>query len=185
MKRDFLSQLLHSNYEPEDERYVLEVLIKKALEELYIKDGYLIGNIPIDNIKDGGVHHVGERAIVFRFAHYLQNLMNLYDIFADYNLDCEYNRNGIMAKKLPSFPNGTYPDVILHKRSSNDCNILVIEIKTHWNREQSDDYKKIWEFTDPLGKYKFRYGVTILLELKSEDVKIDWFVNGKSEECIL
>ena len=42
----------------------------------------------------------------------------------------------VSTKKLPSFPNGTFPDEILYKRGSNDNNILVMEFKTYWNKDQ-------------------------------------------------
>ena len=136
-------------------------------------------------------HHVGERAIVFRFAHYLQNFIDKEETFKSYNLDCEYNRNGLKNKSLPSFPNGTYPDVILHKRGSNDKNLLVMEFKTYWNKNQSDDRIKIQEFTDQKGNYKFLYGITVLITKKICDCKIVGFIDGDSypdiisfQECV-
>ena len=75
--------------------------ITVALDELYAKDLHLF------------TYRVHERAIVFRFGHYLQNQMDLYDVFRQYNLDFEYNRNGRQPKRIPARSrNGAVPDLI-------------------------------------------------------------------------
>ena len=154
----------------------IDALVNSALDTLYENDKHLIFNEPTSektNIETGVGHHVGERAIVFRFAHYLQCLLSKDETLSTYDLDCEYNRNGASAKSLKSFPNGTYPDVILHKRGSNEGNLLVIEFKTYWNRNPKNDQKKIDEFTDSSGKYRFLCGYTICIERSREKCKID------------
>ena len=143
---------------------LIKGLIRNALEKLYQNDMHLICNCPVTKCKStDNKHHVGERSIVFRFAYYLQELLNKEKRLSSYNLDCEYNRNGVKAKRLPGFPNGTYPDVILHRRGSNTSNLLVIEFKTYWNDNQDDDIRKIKSFTDQKGEYKFLLGVTVLI----------------------
>ena len=79
-------------------------LINASLAELYTKDHYLIDNSPIDWGDKDGKHYVGERAIVFRFAHYLLSNIEKMNVDPDLSLDCEYNRNGCLNKALPSFP---------------------------------------------------------------------------------
>lgn len=159
-------------------KVILKEHIDNAFHMLYSRDRHLIYNGAIsDNGKDDK-HHVGERAIVFRYAHYLQNLINEDPWLKKYDLDCEYNRNGVECKSLPSFPNGTYPDLIIHKRGSNDKNILVMEFKTYWNSNVKDDMKKIEEFTDTNGKYRFKYGVSVLVNIDAP--KLKWFGNEKN-----
>ena len=153
-------------------------LVSKALDQVYEKDGFLISNKPLDS-QNG---RVGERSIVFRFAHYLQNLIDEEDAFKYLSLDCDYNRNGSETKKLPPFPKGTYPSVILHKRGSNDKNILIMEFQPYWNKDQTNDVKKIIDFTSMNGKYKFQYGATVLLAKDREKVVIDKYVDGKIVE---
>ena len=109
---------------------------------------------------------------MFRFAHYLQNLMDKSGQFNDLNLDCEYNRNGEECKRLPSWPNGTYPDVIVHKRGSNDYNLLALEFKTYWNRDTSNDKLKLSELTNDSLCYKYKRGYSILIEKERADVKL-------------
>lgn len=72
---------------------LLDELVSQALDMLYLKDRHLILNRAINCTGKDEDHHVGERFIVFRFAHYLQNLMDESREFEEYSLDCEYNRN--------------------------------------------------------------------------------------------
>ena len=155
----------------------LEDYIELAFKQLYENDKHLICNIPANYSEHDKKHHVGERSIVFRFAYYLQNLICEDGILKDFDLDCEYNRNGSETKKLPSFPRGTYPDLIIHKRGRNDANLLVMEFKTYWNSNQIIDIQKIREFTDPDGQYRFKYGVAVLIG-KDKEIK-QWF----DEKC--
>jgi hypothetical protein len=74
-----------------------------------------------------------ERSMSHRLAVYLA------EVIPDYEVDCEYNRDGFNAKKLHLQPPETnafdddavtvFPDIIVHKRGSNNDNLLVVEIK--------------------------------------------------------
>lgn len=150
----------------------VEALIKSALDQLYRKDQYLIDNRPYRKETNGN-HHVGERAIVFRLAHYMQNIMDNTPAFENYVLDCEYNRNGVHAKVLPSFPRGVYPDVIIHNRGNNDNNLLIMEVKTYWNTNNTQDVKKIREFLDISGEYHFSYGISLIIKKRRKDVQVN------------
>ena len=156
-------------------------MIDTVLDVLYSKDKYLI---EIEMPETDLVEHVGERAIVFRFGIYLQKELNQ-SIFKEYNLDCEYNRNGTDGKKLPSFINGVYPDMIIHKRGSNDKNQTIIEFKGWWNQNQDTDISKIIEFVDQNGEYKYKEGYTILLAQNRNDVEVKRYAwnekNGRVE----
>ena len=111
---------------------LLDKLLDSALDELYKKDQYLLE------------HDVHEWTIVFRFGHYLQNLMDATGEFQDFNLDFEYNRNGRQLKRIPSNPrNSVFPDLIIHRRGSNQYNPLIMEFKLPWNTDTRCDYKKI------------------------------------------
>ena len=150
----------------------IETLINSALDQLYMNDNYLVNNKPFGKKKNGN-HHVGERSIVFRLAHYMQNIMDKTSAFENYMLDCEYNRNGVYAKALPSFPRGVYPDVIIHTRGNNDNNLLIMEVKSYWNTDNTQDVKKIREFLDSNGEYHFSFGVSLIIEKHREDVQVD------------
>ena len=153
----------------------LFVAVKKAFEDLYTNDEYLICNKPskTEDKEQLGSHHVGERAIVFRFALYLQNELLKSKKYALYNLDCEYNRNKSNPKTLPNFPNGVYPDLIIHKRDNNDDNLLVIEFKTYWNKAHTsveNDKKKVNQLMyDP---YNYSYGLVVIVERTIDELQI-------------
>lgn len=150
-----------------DDLSVLENAINKALNELYKNDLYLICN---RSNSANRVGHSSERSIVFRFGIYFQKY--LYETkFAEYNLDNEYNRNLDELKVLPDFQNGTYPDLILHKRGSNNCNILILEFKTWWNKNTDCDKRKIKQFVDIVGEYRYHYGASIVLGREKPEVK--------------
>ncbi|MEK6570702.1 MAG: hypothetical protein AABZ61_04980 [Bacteroidota bacterium] len=78
-----------------------------------------------------------ERSITHQFAVYLE------EEFLQYDVDCEYNRNGLHQKKLLNFKKhiesddaeGTtvYPDIIVHHRNTDD-NFIVVEAKKTSNK---------------------------------------------------
>jgi hypothetical protein len=142
-------------------RDYLQSNIQISLDLLYSRDKYLIANNP--DCHDEEQNHVSERGIVFRFGIYLQNIFDGKHVFTEYNLDAEYNRNLDSIKILPGWEKGAYPDLILHKRGSNDNNILVCEFKTWWNKDTLEDLEKINEFMDIHGAYKYKLGLSILL----------------------
>ncbi|WP_124100283.1 hypothetical protein [Ruminococcus sp. Marseille-P6503] len=138
---------------------ILEDYIKQAALELYLKDGYLIGC------------QVCERSIMYKFAHYLDNLISKDPAFAGYNLDCEYNRDIMEVKRINCYLNGVYPDIIIHKRGTNNDNLLVIECKTWWNSNTDDDVKKINAFLSPEEHYNYQFGLCLIFTENKENIK--------------
>ena len=138
----------------------IECILEKACKKIYKEDRYLINN------------RVSERAIVFRLGIYIQRLMNRDAELKLYNLDNEYNRNGQDSKRMPGFENGTYPDLIIHKRGSNINNKIIIECKTWWNDDIYIDMQKLREFINIRGKYKFKYGISIIFRKNTVEIRI-------------
>ena len=136
---------------------LLEELIKKSLDDLYQNDEYLIK------------HRVAERDITSKFAHYFQNNMRE-TIIADYDVDCEYNRDGYGMKKI----DGTlvYPDFILHKRGTNESNLLIIEFKTWWNSDNREDIEKLKAMMSEWYRYQYQYGYSIILNQERDSVTV-------------
>jgi len=126
-------------------------MIDTAFKKLYELDIYLITHESHD-LSNGQDGHVSERGIVARFAIYLHELLLNNKEYKKYDLDVEYNRNMDKPKHLPHTEwqnNGAYPDLIIHKRGSNDSNILIIEFKTYWNNNENKietDLKKLKAF---------------------------------------
>lgn len=147
--------------------YDFKPLIEKVLDKLYKKEPELFDLDDSKKIKK----HVGERAIVFRFGLYFQKEIEKHEWFKEYKLDCEYNRNGINPKKVPTIGNRIYPDLVLHKRKNNAGNLVVMEFKGWWNRSQEYDEKKIEKMIDKNGKFRYSAGYTILLEKDKAIVK--------------
>lgn len=156
--------------------------IERAFYDLYRYDKYLIEidpnniNIDMETVNEKlGKHYVGERSIVFRYAHYLQNELYKSKKYSVYNLDCEYNRNGFQIKSTEHFPNGTFPDLILHKRGKNGPgnNILIMEFKTYWNPNTDTDSLKISDYVDQNGKYKYQYGLVVLIRKTLDETEFE------------
>lgn len=146
-----------------------KVLARKMINsfnELYCYDKSLI-NPGLYNSFNHVINHVCERAIVFRYAHYLLNSINANSKYNEYDLDCEYNRNCNSIKETRNFPKGTYPDLIIHKRETNCDNLLVIEFKTWWNHKTKRDIIKITDFMSSADNYHFKYGMSIILNKDS------------------
>jgi hypothetical protein len=141
-------------------------MVNVALDILYREDPYLIKN------------EVHERSIVFRFCHYLQPLLQG-NGYIDYNLDMEYNKNHSNPKQTINFPNGTYPDVILHQRGSNDHNLLLMEFKPWWNPDNQRDIAKIRDFTNQNEPYKYALGISLFLSRERRGVQITTIQDGE------
>jgi len=123
-------------------------LIERAYQILIEKDGYLLKV------------NANERSITHRLAIYLEVA------FPEYDIDCEYNRDGLDPKKLIDFKkeidsddtNGTtvFPDIIIHRRGKRD-NFIVIEAKKTSSRDNTDK-EKLVTYKEDLS-YKHAYFV--------------------------
>lgn len=145
-------------------------ILRNALQTLYDKDLILI--------EHGGM----EQACVARLYYYMQKNINNSVALKRYYLDCEYNKNGERSKRYVDVDTGKHliarPDIILHERGTNDCNIAVVEFKGWWNSERQSDIKKLIAFTDMEGLY--RYMVGMFVNLKKSSCLIEMFVNKQS-----
>lgn len=100
--------------------------VLRAYRRFLEKDSYLL------TIK------ANERSITHRFAIYIEQA------FVGFNVDCEFNRDGLDIKKLDTFKKvvesddtkgvSVYPDIIVHHRGTAN-NFIVIEAKTSSNCE--------------------------------------------------
>lgn len=143
----------------------LKNCIERALDTLYEKDQYLIFHEQEQNTDKRC--HVSERSIVFRFGIYFDSLFRQ-NISENYNIDIEYNRNINNIKEMPCTKDSAvrrycYPDLIVHQRGNNDNNLLIIEFKTWWNRDQTIDKERVEFFMKPRGPYKYKHGSVVLL----------------------
>lgn len=145
--------------------------------------------------------NASERAIAHRLAIYLENE------FANWDVDCEYNRDGHDHKKLVSKLNAlkdnsggdsdeqsVFPDIIVHHRTGlqSKHNLLVIEIKKSTNSLSRElDFAKLRTFTTDFGRrrrmnYHYQFGLFIELRAWRRTPKVGrliakgiWYCNGE------
>lgn len=150
-----------------------DIEIKKkveiAIKTLFEKDSFLLEN------------KANERSVSCKLAEYLQSQ------FSEYNVDCEYNKKGEgEIKRLAGIEecdkqratDRILPDIIVHKRNSND-NIVIIEIKTISNDEKCD-LCKLKLFTRRSGEYRYQIGLYIKFN-GTNNPELIYFENGKSK----
>jgi hypothetical protein len=134
--------------------------------------------------KDLLQRNANERSITHKIAEHLQRE------FAEYHVDCEYNRRGKEVKRLKTLccqsvsPDATesvtvYPDIIVHERGKQ-LNLLVIEAKKSNNRNgQEFDDLKLTEFTGS-DEYRYEFGLFLILDITDKCVKqAKWYHRGE------
>lgn len=120
-----------------------------------------------------------ERSIVFRLGHYLVNSIEEYNL----DVDCEYNKRGDDPKSLTK-SKYNYPDLIVHKRETNESNRLVVEVKTTNDAKvehfENDRYK-LKDFTskDP---YLYKWGVHLYISVTV--CSMVWWQNGQAVQKV-
>ena len=153
-------------------------LVNYALLEFYKHDHLLLD---YKTEKDA----IAERCMVFHIGCYMIEKIKSNSKFADYDVDCEYNRNfnapkGMYKQVLEKIESrNTYPDMVVHKRRSNKNNLIVIEFKKGRATEDAKkrDIEKLCYFTDPNREYCYNFGLYVELFKKCAKIKI--FQNGK------
>ncbi len=178
-------------------------MLRRAIEDFESSTIDQILNIALENLvqKDGELftEDVNERTICARLAFYLQEQLQ------DFHVDCEYNRHHKdpkhikrlrdpilrkLAGRRPEIDDSdsvtVFPDIIIHRRGSDE-NLLVIETKKTTSRVSSEfDTQKLKAFQSELG---FRFARFILFhtdsgkqpeaEIKPLDLNNSSMVNGK------
>jgi hypothetical protein len=119
--------------------------------------------------------NANERSMTHKFAEYLQ------DEFPDFNVDCEFNRQGSLPKELyitvasdiaenDEDAQTVFPDIIVHHRGERG-NLLVIEAKKS-GRDDTRDRKKLDAFKAD-EDYQYEYAVRMR------------FVTGKHPDILI
>jgi len=127
-----------------------------------------------ENDSDLLVRNNHEITISSKLAQYLFNE------FKEYNVDCEYDKHIDQEKYNTELNQNIRPDIIIHKRGTDENNLVYIEIKTDHNRESRIfDLEKIKSMTKQVNKYKL--GLFIDFNREKENSNIIFFKDGK--EC--
>lgn len=102
-------------------------------------------------------YNLGERTIAHRFAVCLEA------VFPEWNVDCEYNRDGRNIKRIPlseacrrlfRTTDAVNPDIIVHIRGGR--NLLAVEIKKAGIPGRECDIQKLHGYMEVLG---YAYGL--------------------------
>jgi hypothetical protein len=112
-----------------------------------------------------------ERSLTHKLAEHLQSE------FPDWDVDCEYNRDGHDKKRLSWSATNVrtddtdgktvFPDVIVHHRMSDD-NLIVIEAKKSTTFAMDDDERKLEAYKSQLD-YQFAIAVVFPVGAKASD----------------
>lgn len=127
-----------------------------------------------------------ERSCAFRIGHYLCNKLIQDEArkkrFGKYHVDMEYNKKGDQPKIIKD--RRRRPDLIVHRRSVDDDNLLVVEFKHSLKRTTSrykaqifKDKDKLKGFTCESGEYKYKLGV--LVEVGAFKADCTYFCRGE------
>jgi len=149
--------------------------IEKALQQLIKNDIHLLEE------------NVNERSLTHLLAKYLE------PFYPEYNIDCEYNRDvsstsknnkkqieviqHIVGKQVKTDSlegKSVYPDIIIHRRGTND-NYLVMEAKksSSSDKERDKDKKKLEKYKYLGLGYKNAFFVDIPVGKELANYKID------------
>ena len=144
-------------------------------------------------------NNLSERCIAHKLAEYLKGE------FADFDVDCEYNRNIDVEKTLriekeklieiawdkikDDDTYSVFPDIVIHTRKYHQNNHILIEIKKRIGskKDKNFDFEKLQAFTSPNEDYKYKLGIYLEFNTK-KDVgispvsRIIYFQNGKGVE---
>lgn len=87
-------------------------------------------------------YDVNERTICHHLATHLQ------EVFPEHHVDVEYNRHGMDPKRVELDPEHgrerVFPDVVVHRRGTDESNLLVMEVKKSTNPQpRSHDRRKL------------------------------------------
>lgn len=113
-----------------------------------------------------------ERSITHKLAECIK------EEFASYDVDCEYNRHGHYPKRL-NLPKDeiswddteaktVFPDIIIHKRGTDEFNLVVIEVKKSTNKSNYEfDKMKLDAFREEL---RYEIGLFLIVPTGSGDL---------------
>ena len=103
-------------------------------------------------------------------------MCHLSQYFSQYDVDCEYNKQGDNPKELEG--NKIRTDIVVHRRKMHEYNLLIIEIKK--NSESNKDITRIEKMTQQSGQYKYKLGIHLVFDLQNKKIKLFVYKDSKS-----
>ena len=173
--------------------------LMKAIHKLYEDDKYLIQK------------KAHERSITHMLAIHLKSHFSNHDIDCEYDLDIENNTGKkqitMLKNKLKEFKSGIYkqtlnnlnefgdiivpvnfyPDIIIHRRGSNDLNTLIVELKKSTNtNEKSIEFDRLKLKAYTKQGLKYRLGAYVNLSVsdgfEKDKTEITFYKKGKEQK---
>lgn len=140
----------------------IEEFINYAIKQLLENDSVLLN---LD---------VSERAVMFHFARYIRE-----KVPADLDVDCEYNRHFSNKKQLLYLRGkldmendyAVLPDILIHKRNSDDQNVLVVEMKKY-GEDIEADIRKLEAFKNE--PYSYDFAIQIVIGNPDSETGVDF-----------
>lgn len=100
-----------------------------------------------------------EQAISARLMLHLQHL------YPDWNVDVEYNREGVdRDPKTDEDGHNRKPDIIVHRRGAAGPNLVIILVKCEWNKQDREADRTTLSSL----KRKHNYEDAFLIEIKAD-----------------
>ena len=149
---------------PYNEHLKIKRQLRSALEPFLLNDSYLL------------INDLHERSITFRLGLYLQQR------FRSWNVDCEYNKEGVESKRLMTLPHHAecskprddgylvYPDIIIHRRGNQGPNLLALEMKKTTTGGCRDCDKE--KLTAYLCELQYRHAVFVEFEAGTQEPQV-------------
>lgn len=128
---------------------------------------------------------VCERAITFRFAHYLQNKLRGWFVDCDYNSSFKngQERTGKPIENRDGSITFRFPDIIVHKRNEQPyTDLICFEIKKWNNYDKEGIEKDINNLVELTSVYGYAYGFYITIHRKKEKTRWTIFKRGTDIE---
>jgi hypothetical protein len=89
--------------------------------------------------------------------------------FPDFEVNCEYNREGSGTDPKKDLEGKELlPDILIHRQTTDEFNLAAIEVKGYWNKEPREIDEKKLRRLNKKHPYKFLYR----LELEEEKVAL-------------
>ena len=115
-----------------------------------------------------------DRNKVMSLKEYVENYRANRNKKEEFDCVCEYCKKIKSNEKFKDTESSKRPDVVIHKRNSDDKNYIVIEVKK--NKKCLWDYLKLKYMTSPDGGYRYKLGIFIYFPQNKPEYA--WFVDG-------
>ncbi|MDO5481390.1 MAG: hypothetical protein Q4F60_03550 [Candidatus Saccharibacteria bacterium] len=121
---------------------------------------------------------IHELNISFHIGYIILCKLKHCDELKDYKVDAEYNKHGDDIKM--SDGKMVRPDIIIHKRGTDDNNFAWIEIKKPGdNAAIEEDRERLRCVTQPGSGFNYNFGALIIVGKTPNDRKIEFYQDGE------